>query len=70
MQDLWREATNRVLLTGSSIGIDGAFGSLWSMDLFSAPPYVRRSRYWASKAVTVDRSGYGRERVSASPVAV
>ena len=37
MQDLWREATNRVLLTGSSIGIDGAFGSLWSMDLFSAP---------------------------------
>ena len=48
----------------------GAFGSLWSMDFFSAPPYVRRFRYWASKAVTDDRSGYGRERVGVAPVAV
>ena len=37
---------------------------------FFQPPYVRRSRYWASKAVTVDRSGYVRERVGVAPVAV
>ena len=70
MQDLWREGTNRVLLTGSSIGIDGAFSCLWSMDLFSAPPYVRRSRYWASKAVTGDRSGYSSERIGIAAAGV
>jgi len=70
VQDLWREGTNRVLLTGSSIGTDGAFGSLRTMDLFSAPPYVRRSWCCASKAATVDRADYGGERIGIGPVAV